>query len=115
MTPLPACRRGKDPLGDRHSTSRNVAPPDGAHGPADPVADLAAAARTFVPLAPLGLLAEAGFDPLPDLAVRLRTFLDGYGLTDRKAILLVLRRCALDEHELSGWLQRILPDLARGP
>ena len=66
------------------------------------MADLAAAARTFVPLAPPGVLAEAGFDPLPDLAVWLRTFLDGYGLTDRKAILPAVRRCALDEHELTA-------------
>jgi hypothetical protein len=82
--------------------------------PADPMADLTDAARTFVPLAPPGLLAEAGFDPLPDLAARLRTFLDAYGLTDRKAILPALRRCALDEHEPSGWFRDVLPDLTRG-
>jgi len=34
-------------------------------GPVDPVADLAAAAWTFVLLAPPRQLAEAGFDPLP--------------------------------------------------
>jgi hypothetical protein len=34
-------------------------------GPVDPLADLAAAAWTFVPLAPPEQLAEAGFDPLP--------------------------------------------------
>jgi hypothetical protein len=81
--------------------------------PVDPVADLAAAARTFVPLAPPGLLAEAGFDPLPDLAARLRTFLDGYGLPGRKTILPGLQRCALDEDPSSPWLRAALPDLGR--
>jgi Phosphotransferase enzyme family len=81
--------------------------------PAEPVADLAAAAQAFVPLAPPRLLAEAGFDPLPDLAARLRTFLDSYGLTDRKAILPALRRCAQDEEPSSRWLLGILPELAR--
>jgi len=33
--------------------------------PVDPLADLAAAAWAFVPLAPPGQLSEAGFDPLP--------------------------------------------------
>jgi hypothetical protein len=82
--------------------------------PAEPVADLATAAQAFVPLAPPGLLAEAGFDPLPDLAARLRTFLDGYGLTDRTAILPALRRCARDEEPSSRWLRGIFPELARG-
>lgn len=41
--------------------------------------DLAAAAWAFVPLAPPAQLREAGFDPLPDLPARLRSFLDGYG------------------------------------
>ena len=81
--------------------------------PVDPVADLAAPARTFVPLAPPGLLAGAGFHPIPDLAARLRTFLDAYGLTDRKAILPALRRCALDEEPSSRWLRATLPDLGR--
>ncbi len=48
--------------------------------PVDPLDDLAAAAWTFVPLGPPGQLAEAGFDPLPNLPARLRTFLDAYGL-----------------------------------
>jgi hypothetical protein len=56
-------------------------------GPVDPLADLAAAAWTFVPLAPPRQLAEAGFDPLPGLPARLRTFVDAYGLADRKVIL----------------------------
>jgi Phosphotransferase enzyme family len=51
--------------------------------PVDPLADLAAAAWTFVPLAPPGQLFQAGFDPLPDLPARLRAFLDAHGLTDR--------------------------------
>ena len=82
-------------------------------GPVDPLADLAAAAWTFVPLAPPGQLAEAGFDPVPDLAARLRTFVDAYGLPDRKAILPELRRCTLDEPEPLRWLQDIAADLAR--
>ena len=58
-------------------------------------------------------LAEAGFDPLPDLPARLRMFVDAYGLADRKAILPTLRQCKPDEPELLRWLQRISPDLAR--
>jgi len=49
-----------------------------------------------VPLAPPGQLAEAGFEPLPDLAARLRVFVDAYGLTDRTAILPALECCVLD-------------------
>ena len=82
-------------------------------GPVDPLADLAAAAWTFVPLAPPGQLAEAGFDPVPDLAARQRAFVDAYGLPDRKAILPELRRCTLDEPEPLRWLQDIAADLAR--
>ncbi len=52
-------------------------------------------------------------DPLPDLAARLGTFLDGYGLPDRKAILPELQRCALDEEPSSPWLRATLPDLGR--
>jgi hypothetical protein len=80
--------------------------------PVDPLADLAAAAWTFVPLAPPGQLAEAGFGPLPDLAARLRVFLDAYGLTDRTAILPALQRCVVDEPEPLRWFQGISPDLA---
>jgi aminoglycoside phosphotransferase (APT) family kinase protein len=54
--------------------------------PADQLTDLAAAAWAFVPLVPPGQLAEAGFDPLPDLAARLRMFVDAYGLTDASAL-----------------------------
>jgi len=77
--------------------------------PMDPLSDLAAAAWTFVPLAPPGQLAEAGFGPLPDLPARLRLFLDAYGLADRKAILPALQRCKLDEPEPLRWLQASRP------
>lgn len=82
-------------------------------GPVDPLADLAAAAWTFVPLAPPEQLAEAGFDPLPDLPARLRTFVDGYGLAARKAILPGLQQCMLDQPAQLRWLQDIATDLAR--
>jgi hypothetical protein len=81
--------------------------------PVDPLADLAAAAWTFVPLAPREQLAEAGFGPLPDLPGRLRMFVDAYGLTDRTAILPALRACQQNEPEPLHWLQGISPDLAR--
>jgi aminoglycoside phosphotransferase (APT) family kinase protein len=80
--------------------------------PIEPLADLADAAWSFVPLAPPEQLAEAGFDPLPDLPARLRMFVDAYGLTDRKAILPELRRRRQDEPEPLHWLQRISADLA---
>jgi hypothetical protein len=67
---------------------------DGAQ-PADPLVDLADAAWAFVPLAPPDQLAEAGFDPVPDLSARLRLFLDAYGLTDREAILPALQQSQL--------------------
>lgn len=81
--------------------------------PVEPLADLADAAWTFVPLAPPGQLAEAGFGPLPDLAARLRVFLDAYGLADRTAILSALRRCVVDEPEPLRWFHGVSPDLAR--
>lgn len=81
--------------------------------PIEPLTDLAEAAWTFVPLAPPEQLAEAGFDPLPDLPARMRMFVDAYGLTDRKAILPALRRCKRDEPEPLRWLRGISPDLAR--
>jgi aminoglycoside phosphotransferase (APT) family kinase protein len=79
--------------------------------PVEPLADLATAAWNFVPLTGPEQLAEAGFDPLPDLPARLCTFLDAYGLTDRKAILPALRRRTRDEPEALRWLQGTLPDL----
>ncbi|MBV9093507.1 MAG: phosphotransferase [Streptosporangiaceae bacterium] len=81
--------------------------------PVDPLADLADAAWAFVPLAPPGQLSEAGFDPVLDLPARLRMFLDAYGLTDRMAILPVLRRCTLDEPGSLRWFQAISTELAR--
>ena len=80
--------------------------------PIEPLADLASAAWTFVPLAPPEQLTEAGFDPVPDLPARLRTFVDAYGLTERRAILPELRRCRQEEPEPLRWLQRITADLA---
>jgi hypothetical protein len=46
------------------------------------------------------------------LPVRLRRFVDAYGLTERKAILPELQACTLDEPEQLGWLQSIAGDLA---
>jgi hypothetical protein len=66
-----------------------------------------------VPLAPPGQLAEAGFDPLPDLPARLRTFLDAYRLPGRKAVLPALQQSMLNEPGLLRWLQHVSPDLAR--
>jgi Phosphotransferase enzyme family len=96
----------------RHGTPLAFIDWDAAQ-PVEPLADLADAAWTFVPLAPARQLAEAGFDPLPDLAARLRMFLDAYGLTDCTAILPALQRCVADEPEPLHWLQGIAPDLAR--
>jgi hypothetical protein len=63
--------------------------------PVDPVADLAAAAWAFLPLAPADQLSQAGFDPLPDLPARLRLFVDAYGLADRTSIIPALLRSPL--------------------
>ena len=71
---------------------------DGAE-PVEPVADLAAAAWAFVPLAPPAQLAQAGFDPVPDLPERLRLFVDAYGLTDRARIVPALQRSPLASAE----------------
>ena len=105
-----------------------------AAGPIDPLVDLAAAAWAFVPLANAAQLAEAGFDPLPDLPARLRLFVDAYGLTDRQAILLALQQARLNVVDqikhwpidaagaagalayLAGelrWLHSIIPELSR--
>lgn len=81
--------------------------------PVDPLADLAGAAWTFVPFAPPGQPAEAGFDPLPDLPARLRAFLDAYGLPHRTTILPALEQSVSDEPERLRWLQYVSPDLAR--
>jgi len=71
---------------------------DGAQ-PSEPVTDLAGAAWAFVPLAPPRQLAEAGFDPLPDIAARLRLFVDAYGLAGRRSILPALAQAKLDVAE----------------
>jgi hypothetical protein len=84
---------------------------DAAH-PVHPLADLADAAWTFVPLAPPGQLTEAGFDPLPDLPARLRAFLDAYGLSNRKSIIPALELSVSDEPERQRWLRNVAPDLA---
>ena len=81
--------------------------------PIEPLTDLAEAAWTFVPIGLPEQLAEAGFDPLPDLPARLRMFVDAYGLAERKAILPTLQRCKRDEPGPLRWLQGISPDLAR--
>jgi hypothetical protein len=81
--------------------------------PVEPLAELATAAWNFVPLISPEQLAEAGFDPLPDLPARLHTFVDAYGLTDREAMLHALQRCTLDEPEALHWLQGMLPSLGR--
>jgi Phosphotransferase enzyme family len=102
--------------------------------PVEPVADLAAAAWAFVPLASPGQLTQAGFDPLPDLPARLRLFVDAYGLADRASILPAVERSPLASAEviryypvdacgaaaslefLAGqlrWIHALVPDLAR--
>jgi len=81
--------------------------------PVRPLDDLAGAAWTFVPLAPPRQLREAGFDPLPDLPARLRSFVDAYGLTDPTTILPALRHPVLDDPEPLRWLEHTCPDLAR--
>jgi hypothetical protein len=66
-----------------------------AAGPVDPVVELASAAWEFVPLGPPAQLREVGFDPVPDVAARLRLFVDAYGLADRRLIRPALQRCLL--------------------
>jgi Ser/Thr protein kinase RdoA (MazF antagonist) len=125
-------------LGPWNTVYRNGGPVafidfDGAH-PSQPLTDLAAAAWAFVPLAPPGQLREAGFDPVPDIAARLRIFVDAYGLADRRSILPALTADRLDvaaqiviwnigpvgaadKLEFTAgelrWLDSVLPDLAR--
>ncbi|MGS2648289.1 phosphotransferase [Streptosporangium sp. LJ11] len=75
-----------------------------AAGPIEPVTELAAAAWAFLPIARPGQLRESGFDPLPDLASRLRILVDAYGLTDRLAILPALRRTKLEQAgQVADW------------
>ncbi len=105
--------------------------------PASPLTDLAAAAWAFVPLAPAGQLAEAGFggpEYIADMATRLAEFAVAYGLADPCSILPELARCKLVsagrigylapttasaadsfEHLASQlrWIDQVLPELAR--
>jgi aminoglycoside phosphotransferase (APT) family kinase protein len=105
-----------------------------AAGPIDPLVDLAAAAWEFVPLAPPGQLRQAGFGPVPDIAARLRLFVDAYGISSPRAVLPALQRCrllaaervkfapvsaaeaaeALEHHARElRWLQSVIPGLER--
>jgi aminoglycoside phosphotransferase (APT) family kinase protein len=106
-----------------------------AAGPVEPLVDLAAAAWEFVPLGPPEQVREAGFDPVPDISVRLRLFLHAYGLSDPGAVLPALQRCrllaaerikyapvrpaeaaeALEHHARElRWLHDVMPHLAAG-
>jgi|HubBroStandDraft_1064217.scaffolds.fasta_scaffold08590_3 hypothetical protein len=76
---------------------------DGA-GPATPLADLAAAAWVFVPLAPADQLVEAGFDRPDDMAARLAVFVTAYGLTDPASIVPELANCLLTVTEAIKYL-----------
>ena len=64
--------------------------------PVDPLLAVAGAAWAFVPLEPEQRLVEVGFDPLPDIADRLRLFIDSYGDIDRARVLPALVRSMLD-------------------
>lgn len=63
--------------------------------PLDPMVDVAMAAWEFVPLEPDRVLAEVGFEPLPDIAERLRVFVDAYGVLDRAAVLPALQQAVM--------------------
>jgi hypothetical protein len=89
--PLPGGRMTSGLVRQGHQVRR----PTGPWSPAD----LADAAWAFVPLAPPAQLAQAGFDPLPDLPERLRLFVDAYGLADRVPIVSALRHAPLDAAE----------------
>jgi phosphotransferase family enzyme len=73
-------------------------------GPVTPLEDLADAAWSFVPLVPERQLAEAGFDPVPDLGERLRVLVDGYGLADRASIVPALGAALLAGAGQVGYL-----------
>ncbi len=63
--------------------------------PLDPMVDVALAAWEFVPLEPDRVLAQIGFDPLPDIGERLRAFIDAYGVTDRSAVMPALQQAVM--------------------
>ena len=86
------------------------------------------------PWRPPSQLAQAGFDPLPDLPARLRLFVDAYGLADRASILPAVERSPLASAEVIRyypvdasarpdsleflarqlrWIHSLVPDLAR--
>ena len=88
----------------------------------------------FVPLAAPDQLREAGFDPVPDIAARLRQFVDAHGLRSRRTVVPALQRCrllaaervkyapvtaaeaadALEHHARElRWLQSAIPGLER--
>jgi Phosphotransferase enzyme family len=72
--------------------------------PARPLTDLAAAAWGFVPLAPPGQLAEAGFDPGLDLSARLQLFARAYGLAEPQALVPELAAAKLAQaRRISYW------------
>jgi len=104
--------------------------------PARPMTDLAAAAWGFIPLAPPGRLAEAGFDPGLDLGARLQLFAHAYGLVDPAVLIPELAHCKLAQakqiaywdvdavvaadklESLAGelrWIHAISPALGRAP
>jgi len=80
-----------------------------AAGPATPLADLAAAAWAFIPLAPAAQLTEAGFEDPGTMPERLAVFVAAYGLTNPVAILPELARCRVTGLEQ---VMEIAPDLA---
>jgi phosphotransferase family enzyme len=61
--------------------------------PATALADLAAAAWSFVPLAPASQLIEAGFDDPGVMPRRFAQFVNAYGLADPEVVLPELARC----------------------
>ncbi|HVX43609.1 MAG TPA: phosphotransferase [Mycobacteriales bacterium] len=63
--------------------------------PMERLVDLALAAWAFVPLGPRRRLAEAGFDPVPDIGERLRLFVDTYGGIDRDSVFGALQEAVL--------------------
>ena len=92
-----------------------------AAAPATPLADLAAAAWAFVPLAPAAQLLEAGFIPMRDapitggagalagMADRLALFVGEYGLADPLAILPELVTAELNGTETISHRPRMRP------
>jgi aminoglycoside phosphotransferase (APT) family kinase protein len=106
--PLPGEIVGHGDLGPWNTVYRDGVPAGfidwDAAEPARPLTDLAAAAWGFVPMAPPGQLAEAGFDPGLDLAARLRLFGRAYGLSDPAALVPELAAAKLAQtRQISYW------------